>query len=120
MSIEARITVTLVDVEVTDEYMVDLFTPEAIEHRTTLTSDQAVQLAHELMKAAAESVEKLRVDLSRPRLAHGFDLVACVDCREGKHTACIGSALVERGDDVEAVPCQCAGAEHQVHEAVPS
>lgn len=33
--------------------------------------------------------------------------VACKDCSEGKHGACIRTALVEQADDVVQVECAC-------------
>jgi hypothetical protein len=49
------------------------------------------------------------------RPAHGFDAApACRDCSEGKHGACIGSAFVERGREIDEVECGCSKAGHAV------
>lgn len=112
MSIEASIVVTLAEVEVSDEYQVELKTRRKL---TQLTPDEAVQLAAELMDAAKDADGALRDDLARSlRTTHGFDAApVCRECSEGKHTACTGIALVD-GDDVEEHPCGCSRADHEV------
>jgi hypothetical protein len=37
----------------------------------------------------------------------------CRDCAEGKHGACIGSAYVENGPDVDEVECGCTADGHR-------
>lgn len=37
----------------------------------------------------------------------------CRDCSEGKHAACIGSAYVERGAELEEVDCGCTADGHR-------
>jgi hypothetical protein len=37
----------------------------------------------------------------------------CRECREGKHGACNGAALIENGDDITAVDCACSVLEHR-------
>lgn len=72
MSIEASIVVTLAEVEVNDEYQVELKTRKKL---TSLTPDEAVQLAAELMGAAKDADGALRDDLARSlRTTHGFDV----------------------------------------------
>lgn len=112
MSIEASIVVTLAEVDVNDEYQVELKTRKKL---TSLTPDEAVQLAAELVDAAKDADSALHVDLARSLVrAHGFDVApTCRECHEGKHTACTGIALVD-GDSVEEHPCGCSRADHQV------
>lgn len=72
MSIEASIVVTLAEVEVNDEYQVELKTRKKL---TSLTPNEAVQLAAELMDAAKDADGALRDDLARSlRRTHGFDI----------------------------------------------
>lgn len=112
MSIEVERVVTLAEVEVNDEYLVSLRTRRK---RTSLTVEEAVQLAGELVDAAKEAEGLITDDLARMRArAHGFDVAPiCRECREGKHGACTGIALVD-GRDVEEHPCGCSRVDHQV------
>ncbi len=113
MSIEAEITVTLAEVEVTDDYTVALRTRKKL---TNLQPDEAVQLAAELVEAAKDADGALREDLARSLVrASGFDVApVCRECKEGKHGACTGIALVD-ADDVEEYPCGCSRVDHEVH-----
>lgn len=72
MSIEAARTVTLASVEVDDEYRVALTTRKKL---TSLTSDEALQLADELAEAAIDAHRSLKDDLAA-RMVHqpGFDI----------------------------------------------
>lgn len=76
MSIEADITVTLAEVEITDDYHVELRT----RHKgTCFTPDEAEQLAAELVVKAEEARQALRDDLAeqaRQSVVHGFDIDA--------------------------------------------
>lgn len=108
MAIEIQTTVVLAEVEVTDDYQVELR-----QHRrfASYTPDEAVRLGAELTAAGMDARAKLRSDLVTQ--AHSFDLApSCRDCREGKHGACIGSAFVERGSEIDEVECQCSKADH--------
>jgi len=40
-------------------------------------------------------------------------MTICIDCNGGKHGACIGSAFVENGPDIDEVECRCPDAIHQ-------
>jgi hypothetical protein len=109
MSIEVEITVTIATVDVDDDCQVQLDTRRK---RTVLTPDEAVQLANELMDAASKASEWAE-PVDRPVRVEVFDLAPlCRDCGEGKHGACIGSAFVESGPDVDEVACRCAEANH--------
>lgn len=77
MSIEAEIIVTLAEVEVDDQYRVQLRT---LRRRTDLSPDEAVQLANELMQAAVEAETTRRADeaawaddRAARSVVHGFD-----------------------------------------------
>lgn len=109
MSIEASIVVTIAEVEVTDDYRVQV---RMHKRRTDFSPDEAVQFADEIMRAVLEVQEADEQDFPR---AHGFDVApSCRECREGKHGACNGDALVESADAVEVVKCGCAEADHRV------
>ncbi|WP_137843835.1 hypothetical protein [Microbacterium sp. 2FI] len=115
MSIEASITVTLASVEVDDEYRIALTTHTP---RTTYTWDEATQLANELISAIEDARRMLGEDFPIENFARlaGFDAApVCRDCSEGKHGACIGSAFIERGPDIDEVECGCSRVGHQVH-----
>lgn len=114
MSIEASITVTLAEVEVTDEYQVSLKTRKKL---TELQPDEAVKLASELIEAAKDADGALRDDLARSLArAHGFDVApVCRECQEGKHGACTGIALIDGQKAVEEHPCGCSRVDHQVY-----
>lgn len=78
MSIESTITETIAEVEVSDEYRVNLRTRRKL---TDLSPDEAVQLANELTQAATEAETVMRADVEaaaeerRQRaVAHGFDI----------------------------------------------
>lgn len=116
MSITAEIVITVAEVDVTDDYRVEL---RQAHKRETFTPTEALHLADELMAAAARAVDTLRQDFPQPSpeweaAHHAFDVAPiCRDCAEGKHAACIGSAFVERGIDVDEVECGCAAAKHR-------
>lgn len=113
MSIEAQIMITLAEVEVTDDYRI-----EVKQHApaVTYTWSEAEQLANELITAVEDARAALREDFPVPNLAHKFDVLPiCKDCSEGKHGACIGSAYVENEFEVDEVECGCSAVDHQVH-----
>lgn len=118
MAIDAEITVRLAEVDVTDDYMVTL---KQRKKDTAYTPDEAEALAKELADAAMHARLVLAEDeAARVTLAHGFDrdvtaqdLPICKDCAEGKHGACIGSAFVENGPDLDEVECRCTKAGHR-------
>ena len=112
MSIEATITVTLAEVSVSDEYQIELRTRRRL---TALEPDEAVQLANELMAAAGEAVRTLRADLGGEPRSEPFDVAPiCRECREGKHGACNGQAIIEVRDEVEVHACGCEIADHKI------
>jgi hypothetical protein len=118
MAIEADVTVRLAEVEVTDDYMVAL---HQRRRHTAYTPDEAEALAKELVDAALQARLVLAEDeAARVTVAHGFDrdpadgLAICRDCKEGKHGACNGSALVRtEDDDVDEVDCECTADGHR-------
>lgn len=113
MSITAEITVTLAEVEVTDDYRVEL---RQHEPAVTYTWTEAEQLANELITAVEAARAALRDDFPVPNLAEKFDVLPiCRDCAEEKHGACIGSAYLENEFDVDEVECGCSAVDHQVH-----
>lgn len=108
MSIEIQTTVVLAEVEMTNEYQVELR-----QHRraATYTPAEAVRLGAELTAAGRSAEARLASDLAT--YAHAFDLApVCPDCRDGKHNACIGSAWIERGIGIDEVECGCSKAGH--------
>ena len=71
MSVTAEITVTLAEVEVTDDYRV------AVKlHQPTMDFEwqEAEQLANELIDAVVEARKALREDFGTPAAPHGFDV----------------------------------------------
>lgn len=82
MSIQTDITVTLVEVEVGDEYDVlltvrDPLRPSQDATTTSITPDQAAELIDELRAVAAEAREaRAADDVARAdaSLAHAFDI----------------------------------------------
>lgn len=113
MSITAEITVTLAEVEVTDDYRVEL---RQHEPAVTYTWTEAEQLANELITAVEAARAALVEDFPVPNLAEKFDVLPiCKDCSEEKHGACIGSAYVENEFEVDEVECGCSKVDHQVH-----
>ncbi|MDF2554159.1 MAG: hypothetical protein K0R60_54 [Microbacterium sp.] len=54
------------------------------------------------------------VTCGRATPSHRFDVAPiCRECKEEKHGACTGIALVD-GDDVEEHPCGCSRVDHEV------
>ncbi|MEV8023687.1 hypothetical protein [Microbacterium sp. NPDC080220] len=118
MSVTIDMTVIVADVEVTDDYQVELRTPIARKRRTILDLAAAERLGLDLLAAAEDARRMLAEDRAAAdadQAVHGFDVdpVICRDCREGKHGACIGSAHVERGDEIDEVACQCPADGHR-------
>lgn len=119
MSIEAQKTITLASAEVSDEYQVELTVRDDLTYETatvSLTWSQTQDLVDELLAAQADAVAAFSEDQARrPIAAHGFDrdAVICRDCSEGKHGACIGSAHVERGEEIDEVDCMCTADGHR-------
>lgn len=111
MPIVREVEQTLAAADWTDQFRVELRVRRKV---TELNIEQARGLAAELLSAAESAANALTDMISdRPALAHSFDLAPmCRDCAEGKHTACIGSAFVERGPDVDEVECGCSRAGH--------
>jgi hypothetical protein len=110
MSIEIETTITLAEVEVTDDYSVEL---RQRRRKVSYAPQEAMRLGAELTTAAMDAQDKLAADLGHETVAHEFDLAPiCTDCREGKHTACIGSASVENGPEKNETDCGCNVAGH--------
>ncbi|MDQ1174196.1 hypothetical protein QE430_002503 [Microbacterium testaceum] len=82
MSIETQVTLTLASVEVGNDYDVELTVTDpltTIEVTTSLTPDQAAQLADELRDRAAAARESRAVDdvaRAEARMTHAFDIDA--------------------------------------------
>ena len=77
MSIEAEITVTLAEAELTDEMQIALHAgwPERVTVEFTI--EQAEHLAHDLIECAVEgrrAVREYLAERARDRVAHGFDV----------------------------------------------
>lgn len=119
MAIEQQQTITLATVEVSDAYQVELTVRDSLSGElatVSLSWSQTQDLVDELLTAQGDAVTAFSEDdAQRPVVVHGFDRdpVICRDCAEGKHGACIGSAHVERGDDIDEVDCQCAAPGHR-------
>ena len=119
MSVQEEVLRTLGEAAVTDDYRVGLVMRRK---RTALTWTQAEQLAAEILDAVADARAALATDYPLVSaqhgvepLHHGFDVAPlCRDCKEGKHTACIGSAFVERGEEIDEVECGCERVKHAV------
>ncbi|WP_194385333.1 hypothetical protein [Microbacterium luteum] len=88
MSIQAEITVTVAEVEVTDDYRVGLST---IELATTYTPDEALQLAEELVAAAEEARTAAGMDLAE--VAVPSEVVHAAPPFGGQVTACCGKPM---------------------------
>lgn len=71
MAITAEQTITLAEVEVADDYRVEL---KQHEQTVAYTWEQAEQLAHELFDAVERAREVLREDHGTPAAPHGFDV----------------------------------------------
>lgn len=115
---------TLAIVDVSDGYGVEL---RQRRKRQEYSSGEALALAEELRTAALEARRAQRDDeaawaqkvleavTDAPSSSHGFDVAPiCRECKEGKHSACDGTAFVEDGDRVEHVVCGCHRVDHQV------
>lgn len=120
-------------VEVGDDYSIEVTVFDVLtgtRATVSLSLDEAVDAKRDLANVVLEARAKIRADRV-PGVSHGFDVdliqgmsreviraeVACVDCSEGKHRACIGSAYRESLDesalgDVEEVECSCARVNH--------
>lgn len=118
MTIETEIIHTLATVEVAEDYRVVVTTSDL---DTALTWTQTEQLIAELRDALEDARRMLAEDFpvldpataAQVRAVHAFDIAPlCRDCSEGKHSACIGSAFVERGPDVDEVECTCDKSGH--------
>lgn len=118
MAIETEVTVELARVEVSDTYQLELTVRDALTGQPAtapLTWEQTQQLMDELQEKLGEASAAFWEDrAARPIMAHGFDQPAvCADCREGKHGACIGTALTERGAEIITVACLCTADGHR-------
>lgn len=71
MSVTVEITVTLAEVEVTDDYRVEL---KLHEPTVAFSWTEAEQLAHELFEAVERAREALREDFGTPAAPNGFDV----------------------------------------------
>lgn len=121
MPIEEEITIEVVRVEVGDDYRVELTVEDLLVRlraTVSLTWTQVEKLIYEMRNAVASAERMVRED--HPNLVeHGFDVdllpssAICRDCAEGKHGACIGSAFVERGDELDEVDCGCTADGHR-------
>jgi hypothetical protein len=126
---EVHDVVNVAEVSVSDDYGVTLTQLEASYEYTPAEARALSKLLAETADAV-ETARRMDADAWAPvrealagltqyatpgavRLAHGFDLAPlCRDCEEGKHAACIGSAFVERGEEIEEVECRCDAAGH--------
>lgn len=75
MAIETEITVTLVEVEVSDVYQVEVTVHDPLTHQTATVSldwDQTLTLIDDLTKARAAAESLLWEDRGRTA-GHGFD-----------------------------------------------
>lgn len=133
MPIEQHQTITLASAEVSDAYQVELTVRDALSGAVATVSlswSQTQDLVDELLKTRSDAESAYWEDRARPTFEHGFDadsgavmswagtsIVAapaiCRDCSEGKHGACIGSAHVERGDEIDEVDCKCTADGHR-------
>lgn len=119
MSIEAEVTVELARVEVSDAYQVELTVRDTMtgdEATVSLSWSQTHDLMDELQAAVGEATSAFWEDREKPMGgSFGFDLTPaiCRDCGEGKHGACTGSALTERGKDIVEVACLCTADGHR-------
>ncbi len=117
--ITTEVEIVLAAVEVTDDYTVALTVTDPLTHTDAtiaLTPVQTQALVDELLAAASGAVSAYWEDRgATPTASFAFDvdLVICRDCTEGKHGACIGSAHVERGDEIDEVACQCTAEGHR-------
>jgi hypothetical protein len=76
MSVTAEMVVTIAEVEVTDDYTIDLHVPEARKKHLTLTTDEAEQLGTELIESAIVARKALREDIEArgiAQISHAFD-----------------------------------------------
>lgn len=71
MSVTAEITVTLAEVEVTDDYRVAV---KLHQPAVDFAWWEAEQLANELIEAVVEARNALREDFGTPAVSHGFDV----------------------------------------------
>lgn len=119
MAIKTEFTVEIARVEVSDSYQVELTVRDSLGGNlstVSLTWSQTQGLVDELLAAQAGAVAAFSEDQAhRPAVIHGFDRdpVICRDCAEGKHGACIGSAHVERGGEIDEFDCQCIELGHR-------
>lgn len=121
--IERKAIQTLAVVDVSDGYGVEL---RQRRKRQEYTPAEAEALGRDLIAAAASARSAQREDQAAweaagerfagaVRPAHGFDAApVCRECKEGKHGACTGIALVDGASSVEELPCGCSRADHQV------
>lgn len=117
--ITTEVEIVLAAVEVADDYTVALTVTDPLTHDTatiSLTREQTQDLVDELLAASSEALSAFWEDEGARQTAdHPFDVdaVICRDCLEGKHGACIGSAHVERGNEIDEVACQCTAEGHR-------
>lgn len=124
MSIEQQKTVEVLKVEVGDDYSIELSAWDVMTGDSAVVSlswDEAHAHVDEVLRAIAEANDAA-ADARAAGLpvAHEFDrdvpaqgVAICKDCAEGKHGACIGSAFVENGPDLDEVDCRCTAAGHR-------
>lgn len=110
MNITAEVTVTLATVELNNDYQVEV---KQRRRRQAYTPQEAMAFAAQITATAMDAQAKLTADLAHETVAHEFDLAPiCPDCRDGKHGACIGSAFIENGPEVDETDCGCEKAGH--------
>lgn len=110
MSIEIETTITLAEVEVTDDYSVEL---RQRRRKVSYTPEEAVRLGAELTAAGMDAQVKLRTDLQT--YAHAFDVAPiCEECVDGCHDECDGTVNVNNGETVSYPNCGCAGVGHKL------
>lgn len=120
MAIERQQTITAVDTEVSDAYQVEMTVRDDLTGQSATVSlswSETQDLVDELLARNGEAVSAFWEDQGRTLAVHGFDLnlreAICRDCFEGKHGACIGSAHVERGEEIDEVDCGCTADGHR-------
>ncbi|MGX5770807.1 hypothetical protein ACWKWN_08655 [Microbacterium trichothecenolyticum] len=126
MSIEEEQIITLATVEVAEDYRV-LLTVTDLD--TPFTHSQTEQLIAELQEALDDARRMLEDDypildpdtVAEVRAAHGFDVAPiCRECKETKHGACDGQAIIELDDKIAVEVCGCAKVAHNVIASTPS
>jgi hypothetical protein len=122
MSIEQQVTVEVLSVDVADDYSIEIMARDVLtgdEATVNLSWDEAHAHVDEVLATIAQAQRAFEEDrvaavTHRPSV-NGFDrdVPVCQDCSQGKHGACIGSAFVENGPDLDEVACRCTADGHR-------